>query len=184
MKKKHFDTSSNNLLTDVEYMRINAERERIKKYQEITKGSAYTYYKILKRLSDDHAKVSKESINNNRETQDPQLKIKLALKDTKIKNLLHYMTGKFEFFNLKFVLDFIKQVVENGNAFEKSHYFMLLMNLQPDEVEEPSIISALKIIAEELEISEFEYVQFNQGLKDSEMQKAYFEIRTKIFVDE
>jgi hypothetical protein len=32
MKKKHFDTSSNNLLTDIEYMRINAERERIKKY--------------------------------------------------------------------------------------------------------------------------------------------------------
>ena len=51
MKKKHFDTSSNNLLTDIEYMRINAERERIKKYQEITKGSAYTYYKILKRLT-------------------------------------------------------------------------------------------------------------------------------------
>lgn len=94
MKKKHFDTSSNNLLTDVEYMRINAERERIKKYQEITKGSAYTYYKILKRLSDDHAKVAKESINNTRETQDPQLKIKLALNESKIKNLLHYMTGK------------------------------------------------------------------------------------------
>jgi hypothetical protein len=97
MKKKHFDTSSNNLLTDVEYMRINAERERIKKYQEITKGSAYTYYKILKRLSDDHAKVAKESINNTRETQDPQLKIKLALKDTKIKNMLNYMTGTYFF---------------------------------------------------------------------------------------
>jgi hypothetical protein len=52
MKKKHFDTSSNNLLTDLEYMRINAERERIKKYQEITKDSAYKYYKILKNLSD------------------------------------------------------------------------------------------------------------------------------------
>jgi IS1 family transposase len=48
MKKKHFDTSSNNLLTDLEYMRINAERERIKKYQEITKDSAYKYYKISK----------------------------------------------------------------------------------------------------------------------------------------
>jgi hypothetical protein len=56
MKKKHFDTASNNLLTDVEYMRINAERERIKKYQDITKGSAYTYYKILKRLTDEGAK--------------------------------------------------------------------------------------------------------------------------------
>jgi hypothetical protein len=74
-------------------------------------------------------------------------------------------------------------VVENGNAFEKSHYFMLLMNLKPEEVHEPSIISALKIIAEELEISEFEYVQFNQGLKDAEQQRAYFDIRTKIFVD-
>ena len=48
----------------------------------------------MKRLSDDHAKVAKESINNTRETQDPQLKIKLALNESKIKNLLHYMTGK------------------------------------------------------------------------------------------
>ena len=32
MKKKHFDTASNNLLTDLEYMRINEDRERIKKY--------------------------------------------------------------------------------------------------------------------------------------------------------
>ena len=61
MKKKHFDTASNNLLTDVEYMRINAERERIKKYQDITKGSAYTYYKILKRLTDEGAKQQKET---------------------------------------------------------------------------------------------------------------------------
>ena len=52
MKKKHFDTTSNNLLTDIEYMRINAERERIKKYQDITQGSAYIYYKILKRITE------------------------------------------------------------------------------------------------------------------------------------
>ena len=47
---------------------------------------------------------------------------------------------------------------------------MLLMNMKADEVLEPSIISALKIIAEELEVSEFEYVQFNQGLKDPTLQ--------------
>jgi predicted transcriptional regulator YdeE len=46
---------------------------------------------------------------------------------------------------------------------------------------EQSIISALKIIAEELEISEFEYVQFSKGLKDSEMQAAYDKIYKKIF---
>lgn len=51
MKKKYFDTSSNNLLTDLENMRINAEKERIKKYKEITRDSAYKYYMILKNLN-------------------------------------------------------------------------------------------------------------------------------------
>lgn len=63
MKKKHFDTTSNNQRTDVEYMRINAERERIKKYQEITKGSAYTYYKILKDLTEYTGKNLKEQLD-------------------------------------------------------------------------------------------------------------------------
>jgi len=71
MKKKHFDISSNNLLTDLEYMRINAERERIKKYQDITKGSAYTYYKILKRFTAEGVKFMKENSNTSRETTDP-----------------------------------------------------------------------------------------------------------------
>ena len=57
--------------------------------------------------------------------------------------------------------DFFRQVIENGNIFSKSHFFMLLINLNPDEIQEPGIISTLKIIAEELEVSEFEYVQFN-----------------------
>lgn len=57
MKKKHFDTSSNNLNTDLEFMRINAERDRIKKYQEITKESANMYYKIIKRLSEETARM-------------------------------------------------------------------------------------------------------------------------------
>ena len=75
------------------------------------------------------------------------------------------MTGKYfiQFILIPFLIfiDFIKQVVENGNEFEKSHYFMLLMNLKPEEICEPMIISALKIFAEELEITEYEYVEFN-----------------------
>ena len=45
------------------------------------------------------------------------------------------------------------------------------------------IIQALKIFAEELEVSEFEFVQFNQGLKDVAQQKAYFDIRTRVFTE-
>jgi len=71
MKRKHFDTSSNNLFTDIEYMRINAERERIKKYQDITKGAAYTYYKILKRLTEEKARFLKENNTLTAKTTDP-----------------------------------------------------------------------------------------------------------------
>ena len=100
MKEKHFDTSSNNLLTDIEYMRINAERERIKKYQEITKTSAYTYYKILKRLTEEGQNFQKQQSEDlthslSQDSSDPQVKIKLALKEAKLKNLLAYITGKY-----------------------------------------------------------------------------------------
>ena len=149
MKKKHFDTTSNNQMTDVEYMRINAERERIKKYQEITKGSAYTYYKILKDLTEYTTKSLKEQLDQHRDSSDPQVKMRLALRDAKLKNLLAYIT------------DFIKQVVENGNTFSKSHYFMLLMNLTPEELQEPMIVASIKIITSHLEVTEFDYVQFN-----------------------
>lgn len=172
MKKKHFDTTSNNLLTDVEYMRINAERERIKKYQEITKGSAYTYYKILKDLTEYTSKNMKEQRDLQGDSSDPQAKIKLALRDAKLKNLLAYIT------------DFIKQVVENGNIFSKSHFFMLLMSLSPQEIEEPLIVASIKIIVSHLEVTEFDYVQFNQGLKDPNLQKAYADVRGKIFQQE
>lgn len=42
-------------------MRINAERERIKKYQEITKGSAFTYYNVLKKITEEYEKYKKDS---------------------------------------------------------------------------------------------------------------------------
>lgn len=71
MKKKHFETASKNVRTDVEFMRINAERERIQKYQDITKGSAYVYYKILKRVTEESAKYSKEVAQKIKMTPDP-----------------------------------------------------------------------------------------------------------------
>lgn len=61
-------------------MRINAERERIKKFQDITKGSAYTYYKILKRITED-AKPKQDENGHPKENKDPQIKMKLAMKE-------------------------------------------------------------------------------------------------------
>lgn len=94
-------------------------------------------------------KSFKEQLDQHRESQDPQVKMKLAQRDDKLKRLLAYIT------------DFIKQVVENGNIFQKSHFFMLLKNLSPEELEEPMIVQSIKIITSHLEVSEFDYVQFN-----------------------
>lgn len=104
MKKKHFDTQSNNLLTDMEYMRINAERERIRKYQHITKESAYKYYKILKQLSSYKTSKAKEDAeaSNAVENQDPQYKIKAAIKEAKINSLIAYITGKCQLFQNRY----------------------------------------------------------------------------------
>jgi hypothetical protein len=71
MKKKHFETANKNVRTDVEFMRINAERERIQKYQEITKGSAYVYYKILKRVTEESGNYSKDIAQKIKMSSDP-----------------------------------------------------------------------------------------------------------------
>ena len=83
-----------------------------------------------------------------------------------------------------FRVDFIKQVVENGNKFEKSHYFMMLMQLSEKEMNEPAMIQSLKIITEELKVTEFEYVQFNQGIKDTVLRKAFFRLWEQIYPKE
>ena len=58
MKKKHFkiESKKSNVHDDIEWMRINAERERISHYRDIAKDSAYLYYKILKRITEESQK--------------------------------------------------------------------------------------------------------------------------------
>ena len=75
-------------------------------------------------------------------------------------------------------------MVENGNEFTKEHFFMMLMTLDPDEVHESIIILSLRIIIEEIEVTSVEYVEFNQSIKDNNLHKAYFDIRTKLFPED
>lgn len=77
----------------------------------------------------------------------------------------------------------MKQVIEHGNDFSHSHFFMLLLHLTPEEVSEPMIVQTIKIIKDELGISELEYVEFNQGLKDAAQQKAYFGLLSMLYPD-
>ena len=75
-------------------------------------------------------------------------------------------------------------MVENGNEFTKEHFFMMLLTLDPDEVQESIVVLSLRIIIEEIEVSSVEYVEFNQSIKDNALHKAFFEIRTKLFPED
>ena len=70
MKKNNLnlDMKNGNLYDDIEWMRINAEKERIQQYRRIAKDCAYLYYKILKRFVEENSLYEKERAsekNNN-----------------------------------------------------------------------------------------------------------------------
>lgn len=72
-------------------------------------------------------------------------------------------------------------MVENGLEFNKQHYFILLDQLNAEEVQEQVIVQTLKIIAEELKITESEFDAFNYKQKDQLLQQVYFEMKHKLF---
>ena len=57
---------------------------------------------------------------------------------------------------------------------------MMLLKLEESEICEDIVFQTINTFVEELQISEFEYVQFNQSIKDPILQRAYFEIRTEL----
>jgi hypothetical protein len=56
MKKKHLNNNelkNGNVHDDIEWMRINAERDRIALYREVAKESALFYYRVLKKITEE-----------------------------------------------------------------------------------------------------------------------------------
>eukprot|EP00351_Strombidinopsis_sp_SopsisLIS2011_P002290 CAMPEP_0116884854 /NCGR_PEP_ID=MMETSP0463-20121206/17927_1 /TAXON_ID=181622 /ORGANISM="Strombidinopsis sp, Strain SopsisLIS2011" /LENGTH=74 /DNA_ID=CAMNT_0004542137 /DNA_START=662 /DNA_END=886 /DNA_ORIENTATION=- len=55
MKRRHFNTSGrvNNIKDDLEWMRINAERERIARFKFVAKDQASLYYSIVKKITEE-----------------------------------------------------------------------------------------------------------------------------------
>lgn len=62
MKKNNLnmEMKNGNVHDDIEWMRINAERQRISQYREIAKESAVFYYKILKKFTEENHQYEKE----------------------------------------------------------------------------------------------------------------------------
>ena len=76
MKMIYLEKFINNFYLDIEWMRLNAEKERICHYRDIARKSAIKYYKILKIIMERnliHVMVSKtspdKSSTNNKTTE-------------------------------------------------------------------------------------------------------------------
>jgi glucan-binding YG repeat protein len=137
-----------NYYLDIEWMRLNAEKERICHYRDIARKSAIKYYKVLKeiiRLNLIHvmgSKTSPDKAQNERSSTKNDKKGShqtnfYQLKETKI-NWIYYIT------------DYLKLVIENGNEFMNFHLFQLIDTLIPEELSD-EVMETLKIVIKEFE---------------------------------
>ena len=70
---------------------------------------------------------------------DPQYLIQITFKETQLHN------------TLKFVTEYIRRVNENGNVFTTGHFFILLLELTVNDIEN-RLGSYLKILVEEFKV--------------------------------
>jgi len=164
MKRRHFyvdDTESSHCTQNLEWMRINAEKERILRYKQISQDTASLYYKILDQYSTlligKKAKeidiLDKQEANVPVVEQDLQAIVQVTFRETQLHN------------TLKFICEYIKRVNENGNVFTTGHFFILLLELTAKDIQN-RLAPYLKVLVEELKVPRDQYARFLDGLLD------------------
>ena len=69
---------------------------------------------------------------------------------------------------MRFITDFLRQVIENGNSFSAGHFFIMLFQFSASEVAN-NLQPFIKVLREELHIPRDMFVQFVHGLRDDEL---------------
>lgn len=214
MKRRHFNPDvAANKRESLEWMRINAERERIFRFKQIAKESASQYYTIMERFSqclmnpqrtsasrtkgnspsnileasptrksfDDEKDGERDSperaMTTNGESTSKQLKPKgpdvnsvmtTAYKENQLHNVIRFMT------------DYLRQVIENGGRFTNGHFFILLLQLSASEVKN-KCSPYVRVLVEEIGIPRDQFQRFISGLKDDKLATAFSFIEDEVF---
>jgi len=76
----------------------------------------------------------------------------------------------------------MRTVIENGNMFSKSHFFMMIKEITVDNIE-GNLANYLKILIEELIINQFEFEDFLHEIKTDHLllYEAYNKIKYNLF---
>ena len=78
---------------------------------------------------------------------------------------------------LRFITDYLRQVIENGSRFTSGHFFIMILQLSASEVKN-NASQFIKILAEELSVPRDQYQRFIRGLKDEKLAEAFAKIET------
>ena len=81
---------------------------------------------------------------------------------------------------IRYMADYLRQVIENGSRFTSGHFFIMLIQLTAKEIKN-GLKEYLKIFVNEIKVPLDQYAKFVVGLKDEELQNAFGEIQTFLF---
>lgn len=81
---------------------------------------------------------------------------------------------------LDYITEFMRQVIENGCPFTVNHFFISMLHLETEEVNE-TLADYLKVIVRVIEIKRAEFNKFVDGITDKALQKAFMQILPSLY---
>ena len=81
---------------------------------------------------------------------------------------------------LKFITEYIRRVNENGHVFTTGHFFILLLELTPEDVSN-RLGPYLRIVVEEYHVPFEQYTRFLQGLLDPELRNSFKLLEAQLY---
>ena len=97
-----------------------------------------------------------------RSEDDPNRALEEKLNKTRVQNMVIYIT------------DFMKTVLESGNIFTSSHFFILLLQMTPDDLKpENRLEMFLPVLIKELTITKVQFKTFIEGILDEQIKALW-----------
>ena len=91
-----------------------------------------------------------------------------AYKENQLHNVLRFMT------------DYLRQVIENGSRFTCGHFFIMLLQLSASEVKN-RLAPYIRILVEELQVPRDQFQRFISGLKEDKLSDAFAMIEAEVY---
>jgi hypothetical protein len=151
MKRRHFNTEvTGDKKASLEWMRINAERERLYRFKSIAKDMATSYYLIMDRFTNLLMNTQKSGRRDMEHSTSKDIDVISASKDQhsvsspkasvagtvvgtsttngKKANKMQLAYRENQLHNtIRFICDYLRHVIENGSKFTAGHFFIMLL---------------------------------------------------------